>query len=192
MSTDEKGGGNVKKFLLAILVLLIIAGVVCAFVFPEKVKGLVSGAPAGNRAHSKEVGASLGIPTGWKSQIRSVGTPALIVENASGDAVSVTFQRVPADTKLEEFARGKLKAGSGAGYQEQESSAGTLAGIVGWMLVATHGQGESRRTSLVYVLPRGDRIYTVRCSAKPRRFGAQRKTLQSAAAGLKLEAPAEK
>jgi len=187
----------VKKLIIAVLLLLFIAGVIVAVVFPETRPGwlggttgkqLAPGATAGGRARSKEVGASLGVPSGWKSEIRSVGTPALIVENESGDSVSVTFQRVPAGTKLEEFARGKLQMGSEAGYKQQESSAGTLAGISGWTLVATHGEGESRRTSLVYVLPRGDRIYTVRCSAKQERFDGQRGSLEGIAAGLKLEA----
>jgi len=197
-----------KKFVLAVALLLVIACLAFAFLFPESWKGLlgdvrgsspeeikervVEAVSAKERAHSKAVGASLGVPKGWKSEIRSVGTPALIVASEDGDSVSVTFQRVPAKTRLEEFAREKLKAGLKEKPTETESNEGRLGDIAGWKLVATHGEKGARRTSLIYVLPRGERYYTVHCSAKADRFEKQRGRLEDIAASLKIDEALEK
>ncbi len=197
-----------KKMILAVVVLLVIAGVVVAFVFPETWEGflgevrntdakglketvkekVVDAVSSTKRAHSKEVGASLGVPKGWKSEVRSVGTPALIVANEEGDSVSVTFQRVPPKTRLEAFAREKLKASIKGAVTESESSEGKLGDIAGWKLIATHGEEKDRRTSLIYVLPQAERYYTVHCAAKAERFEEQRAKLEKVAAGLKIEA----
>ncbi len=189
----ENEGSGVKKFLAAVLILLLIAGVVVALVFPELWRerlGLKK-SPEGRRVHCEELGLSIAIPEGWTSEVRSVGTPTLMATNPAGDSVRVTFQRVPAGADPEKFARERLAALFKETYKEREAAATTLAGASARKLVASGGEPGAVRTSLLYVLPRGERMYTVHCSTKGERFEAERAALEAIAESLKFEAPAK-
>ncbi len=191
--SGEGGGSGLKKFFGAVLILLVIAGAVTALVFPElwRERLGLGGPPEGRRVQCEELGISIAIPEGWTSELRSVGTPTLIASNPPGDSVRVTFQRAPAGADPEKFARERLKALFKKTYKEREAAAVTLAGASARKLVASGGKPGAVRVSLLYVLPRGERTYTVHGSTKAERFEAEKAALEAIAESLRFEAAAK-
>lgn len=188
----ESGGAIVKKFIAAVLLLLVVAGVVVAFVFPELWRERLGKKkpPESKRVHCRELGISIEIPEGWTSEVSSVGTPVLIATSPAGESVRVNFRRVPTGADPEKFVRewvGRLKNRKYREWTSMSPADGTFVWKVTWSTVSQ----TPRRDGFSYAMIKGERIYTMSCSADHERFKEQQKVLEGIAESLSFEAPAK-
>ncbi len=164
-SEEEKKPGCAGRFVKFLFLLVLLAGgagVVCYFFFPEFLGKYVP-LPGRNRLVVSNVGVSVALPGDWKSEIASVGSPALILSGPEGETISIIYERVnkkvtPAKYALDNGTAKKITT-------SQPPQTLEIDGVPGWMISGELTGRDSSRGMIFYHLRNQKRMYTVSCSA---------------------------
>jgi hypothetical protein len=174
-----------KKFLAVVGLLAAVAAVVYFF-FPELI-GLGGGLV---RRDVPELRCSIALPGGWKSEVRSVGTPTLLAENSSGsEHASLTMIRTQAKEDAVAFEKRHMaeEAKRRAGYGEHSRGPDKLGGRDAMRTVFSFDAGKVRRKAVQYVAVRDEYAYILCCDAAEAGFDDALGRFSVIAGGLKFE-----
>ena len=178
-----------KKFLAVVGVLLVAAAVVY-FLFPELLARVGLGGSGLERRSVPEMRCSIALPGGWKSETRSVGTPALLAEDpAKGERASLTMIRLRTGEDAAAFEKRFMadETKRREGYGEGARGPARLGGREAVRTVFSFESQKVRRKAVQFVAARDEYAYILCCDAAEARFDDALGRFEVIAGSLKFE-----